>query len=199
MPAAPRSSLGSRRLSASATALMLCPPPICCPCWDTSGGCHVVPPGPLVSLQELQGGAGTWCDVGTQVPRLSTPSCGKGLGSGWWAVAVAGGKGGEPRALAVPPLTHPPMETEIFPRLTPLAPHHPDCGMAAPRVGRGTCKHPFPGSTHSTAQHGREEGLSWPGSAQPDAGALSISLWMYSQAGWEPGAPARSSPQPWEP
>lgn len=172
------------------------PPPICCPCWDPLGGRTLVPPGPLVSLQELQGGAGTWCDMETQVPRLTTPSsCGKGLGSGWWAVAVAGGKGGEPRALAVLPLTHSPVETEIFPRLIPPAPHHPGLGTAAPRAGRVHLQTPVPWQHPWHSMAGRRW-LSWLGSAQPDAGAFSVSLWMYSQAGWEPGAPAHSSPQP---
>lgn len=113
--------------------------------------------------QELQGGAGTRYDVGTQVLGLMTPSsCREGLGSGWWAVAVAGGKGGEPRALAVPPLTHSPVETETFPRLTPADLQHPSLAMAG-----CTCEQPFPGSTHGTARHGagREQagsrGLSW--------------------------------------
>lgn len=88
------------------------------------------------------------------MPRLMTPSsCGKGLGSGW-AVAVAGGKGGEPRALAVPPLTHSPVETETFPRLTPPAPQHPGLTMAG-----CTCKHPcLPWQHPRHTQHGRSRG-----------------------------------------
>lgn len=70
------------------------PSPICCPYWDMFGGRTLVPPGPPVSLQELQGGAGTWCDVGTQVPGLMTPSsCREGLGSGRWPEGREGATG----------------------------------------------------------------------------------------------------------
>lgn len=129
---------------------------------------------------------------------MTPSSCREGLGSGWWAVAVAAGKGGEPRALAVPPLTHSPVETEIFPRLTPPALQHPSLAMAASWVGRVHLQTALPWQhpRHSTAW---SRGLSWLGSAQPDAGAFSISPGVHSQAGWQPGAPARSSPQPREP
>ena len=66
------------------------------------------------------------------------------------------------------------------------------------RAVRCTLQTPLPRQC-PTAQHGGKERaarglLSWPGSARPYAGAFSIALQMRSQAGREPGAPARSGP-----
>jgi len=71
---------------------------------------------------------------------------------------AAGGKGGEPRAVAVPPLTHSPVETEICsqaprchlqPTPAPVARH------SSPSAWRGApCKHPLPGSTPRRSTRG---------------------------------------------
>lgn len=155
-----------------------------------------MPPGPPVSLQELQGGAGTWCDVGTQVPGLMTPSsCREGLGSGRWPEGREGatGLGGA----AADSLFSGTLSQAYTTSSAAPQPRHgsPSGWQGAPANS--------PSLAAPTARHGREQagsrGLSWLGSAHPDAGAFSISLGVHSQAGWQPGAPARSSPQPREP
>lgn len=74
----------------------------------------------------------------------------------------------------------------------------PSLAMAAPRAGRVHLHRALP--WHGMAWHGRERRLSWPGSAQPDAGAVSISLGMLP-AGWlgarsqQAAAPSPGCPQ----
>lgn len=118
--------------------------------------------------------------------------------------AAAGGKGGEPGALAVPPLTHSPVETEICScacrchlQTTP-APWHSTAQQPLGVVG-GTPQTPLP-QQRPTAQHGGE-GQSCPWAvlmaglcSPPHRGFLSITLRVRSQAGREPGALACSSP-----
>lgn len=83
--------------------------------------------------------------------------------AGWQDAAATGGKGGEPRALVVPPLTHSSVQTEICSQAccrhlqttpAPSAQH----GTAAPRGGGvHPANTPSPAAPHGTAQ-GEGEG-----------------------------------------